>query len=242
MNIGATHYQMRNSEEAEKAFAQAALTGDNLLKERAFYDLGNVAYRKGELLKAVEYYQSALDLNPDDEDAKFNIEFTRDEIRRRAEEAKKRQEQQQQQQQQGQQQQDQQQQGEQQEQQAQPQDSDKDGLSDEGEKSAKNPTDPQNPDTDGDGLKDGEEDKNQNGQVDAGETDPNKKDSDGDGVSDADEAKQEQAQPAEGQQGDNQKNLTQEQALRTLQALEEGKPGDKNPKRVRGSGRPVKDW
>ena len=36
-------------------------------------------------------------------------------------------------------------------------------------------TDPLNADTDGDGLKDGEEDKNHNGRVDAGETDPTEK-------------------------------------------------------------------
>ena len=36
-------------------------------------------------------------------------------------------------------------------------------------------TDPLNADTDGDGLKDGEEDKNHNGRVDAGETDPAEK-------------------------------------------------------------------
>ena len=39
-------------------------------------------------------YQAALAADPDDADAKFNLEFVRDEIRRRMEEAKKRQEQQ----------------------------------------------------------------------------------------------------------------------------------------------------
>jgi cysteine-rich repeat protein len=42
-------------------------------------------------------------------------------------------------------------------------------------------------DSDGDGLKDAVEDKNLNGQVDAGETDPKKADTDGDGLSDGDE-------------------------------------------------------
>lgn len=37
-------------------------------------------------------------------------------------------------------------------------------------------TDPLNADTDGDGVKDGDEDKNHNGRVDAGETDPTVKD------------------------------------------------------------------
>ena len=41
-----------------------------------------------------------------------------------------------------------------------------------------------NKDSDGDGLYDGQEDKNGNGKVDAGETDPKNKDSDGDGLVD----------------------------------------------------------
>ncbi len=49
-------------------------------------------------------------------------------------------------------------------------DSDKDGIADKME--AALGTDPNNPDTDGDGLKDGEENKNGNGSVDAGESDP----------------------------------------------------------------------
>src|SRR2546430_10461752 len=52
-----------------------------------------------------------------------------------------------------------------------PGDQDGDGLPDELEKSAKNKTDPAKADSDGDGLKDGDEDKNHNGMVDAGETD-----------------------------------------------------------------------
>lgn len=50
-------------------------------------------------------------------------------------------------------------------------------------------TDPANPDTDGDGLKDGEEDKNKNGAVDATETDPTKADTDSGGVNDGIEVK-----------------------------------------------------
>ncbi|WP_434387203.1 Ig-like domain-containing protein [Melittangium boletus] len=66
-------------------------------------------------------------------------------------------------------------------------DSDGDGIPDSVE--IANGTDPNNPDTDGDGLKDGEEDKNQNGKVDPGESDPLKADTDGGGVNDYDEVK-----------------------------------------------------
>ncbi|QSQ27964.1 OmpA family protein [Pyxidicoccus parkwayensis] len=50
-------------------------------------------------------------------------------------------------------------------------------------------TDPKKADTDGDGLKDGEEDADHNGRVDATETDPNKADTDGDGLGDGVEVK-----------------------------------------------------
>jgi len=98
LHLGSAHYEMKNYAEAEAAFGQAALHGDDPLRERAYYSLGNNAYRQGKLDEAVEWYKRALEIDPDDEDAKFNLEFVRDEIRRRHEEAQKRQQEQQQQQ------------------------------------------------------------------------------------------------------------------------------------------------
>lgn len=110
--VGSAHYKMRSYEEAQSAYAAATQQGNPKLREQALYNLGNVAYRQGQLEEAVKLYQSALELDPNDQDAKFNLEFVRDEIRRRLEESKKRQEQQQQNQpEQDQQQQQQQQQG-----------------------------------------------------------------------------------------------------------------------------------
>ncbi len=251
LNIGNTHYQMNNFEEATRVFEQASLEGKKELRAEALYNLGNTHYRAGKLEDALKTYERVLDTSPDDADAKFNIEFVRDEIRRRHEEQKDRQDQQQQgqnQQQSGdqQQQQDQEQSGDQQQQSEgqQQQDSDKDGLSDELEKSAQNPTDPTNPDTDGDGVPDGQEDSNQNGKVDKDETDPTQKDTDKDGTPDSAEP-----QHAAGQQGgdskDGQKNdtkLSPEEAQRYLQSLEDDKPV--NPRRARQGGRRrvEKDW
>jgi Ca-activated chloride channel family protein len=253
LNLGSAYYGMRDYERADQAFGQAALAADPALRQEAVYNLGNSAYRQGRLEEAVALYQSALELDPDDEDAKFNLEFVRDEIRRRIEENQKRQEQQQQQQQGGdqQQQQDPQQQEQQQEQgapepqpgegqeqpQAEPQpDSDGDGLPDQLERQGANPTDPNNPDTDGDGLPDGTEDRNASGAVDPGETDPNKLDSDGDGVPDSQEAGATEAEPGEAEEG-----LSPEEAARYLQSLEEGRPERQAPKSGRQR-RPAKDW
>jgi Ca-activated chloride channel family protein len=89
-NIGSTQYRMRGFGDAEEAFWAAANAGDPELKQKAFYNLGNTAYRQGKLEEAVAHYKQALDLDPEDEDARFNLEFVREEIKRRLNEAKER--------------------------------------------------------------------------------------------------------------------------------------------------------
>ncbi|MCP4661063.1 MAG: tetratricopeptide repeat protein [bacterium] len=243
LNLGSVHYEMKDYEEAERHFASAVLSGDPGVRNQALFNLGNSAYRQGKLQEAVELYMAALEADPDDEDAKFNLEFVRDEIRRRHEEAQKRQ---QEQQQEGDQQQQQQQQGDdqqQQQQQQQPQDRDGDGLPDELERTAQNPTDPENPDSDNDGLADGQEDQNRSGQVDEGETDPNNPDSDGDGVSDGEEAEQQEQQGSQGEEPpEDEEGLTPEEAERYLQALEEGRPDQRRAPKGTRRARPEKDW
>jgi Ca-activated chloride channel family protein len=257
LNVGSAHYQMRDYAEADRAFSKGLLSDDPEIRAQAIYNLGNSVYRQGRLEEAVELYKAVLEIDPADEDAKFNLEFVRNEIRRRHEEAQKRQEQQDQQQEQQQDQQHQQQsseeeQGEgeqnQEEQQGEEsadeggaQDSDQDGLPDRVEREGENPTDPENPDTDGDGLPDGAEDLNRSGGVDAGETDPNKVDSDEDGIPDGQEDGQ------QGQVGSSETalpedtGLSREEAERYLQALEEGRARQRHPGQKR-RGRPEKDW
>ena len=94
--------------------------------------------------RAIEHYQKALELNPEDQDAKYNLEFVRDEIRRRMEEAQKRQEQQQQQ-------------GQEQQGEGQKQEGDQ-----QAEEEPQNSGDEQQPsalDSDGDGIPDGSKKK-----------------------------------------------------------------------------------
>jgi len=251
LNLGSAHYQMKNFPEADRAFARAALASDEALRQEALYNLGNSAYRQGRLQEAADLFKATLELNPEDEDAKFNLEFVRDEIRRRHEEAQQRQDQQQQPQDgENQQPQDQQEEGQQESQQQEQQssqepqpeggqDSDQDGLPDQVEESGTNPTDPKNPDSDGDGLADGAEDLNRDGSLNEGETDPNNPDSDGDGVADGQETGRDgagsQAQPQDLE------GLTPEEAERYLQALEEGRPTRQLPPGTQPT-RSEKDW
>ncbi len=91
LNLGSAHYQMKNYPEAEKAFNQALLLGDDGIRQQATYNLGNTAFRLGKLDEAIDWYKRSLEIDPNDEDTKFNLEFVRDEIRRRHEEDQKRQ-------------------------------------------------------------------------------------------------------------------------------------------------------
>ncbi|MEE8368712.1 MAG: tetratricopeptide repeat protein [Thermoanaerobaculia bacterium] len=247
LNVGSAYYEMKNYAAAEKAFSAAAFSAGTERQAEAFYNLGNTAFRQGKLEQAVEFYRASLEKNPDDADAKFNVEFVRDEIRRRHEEAQKRQDQQSRQQ-DGDKSSDQEkadsdsQEGQSQ-QSASEEDGDGDGLSDSIEMQGENPTDPMNPDTDGDGVKDGDEDRNANGRVDPGETDPNKVDSDGDGVPDSLDQSRSEAN-AKGETAEDLQNgagLTPQAAERYLQALQEGRPHQRH-RGKRGQRRPAKDW
>lgn len=96
-NVANTHYKMKNYEEAVKNYQAVVATSQDIqLEEKSLYNIGNCRYRQGRLEEAVEYYKQALDLDPQDQDAKYNLEFVREEIKRRINQAKKREEQQEQ--------------------------------------------------------------------------------------------------------------------------------------------------
>jgi len=114
-NAANTYYRQQDYQQAELQTRQALRHADDALAQRSFYNLGNTYFQRGEFQQAVEAYKEALRLNPDDRDAKHNLELALQQLQ---------QQQQQNQQQQNQQQQDQQQQNQQsnqQQQQDQPQ-------------------------------------------------------------------------------------------------------------------------
>jgi tetratricopeptide (TPR) repeat protein len=94
-NIGSTFYKEGNYEEAEKEFTLASSSADPALREKAFYNLGNVYFKKGEQQKdvaswekAIEFYEKVLELNPGNEDAKHNIEVIRRLIKKQEEQSR----------------------------------------------------------------------------------------------------------------------------------------------------------
>ena len=75
-NIASTQYQTGSYDEAIRGFKAVALQShDPKLIQKAIYNLGNTAFRQGNLQTAVDFYRRAVDLNPSDLDAKQNLEF-----------------------------------------------------------------------------------------------------------------------------------------------------------------------
>ena len=88
-NIASSHYKTKNYEEAVKGYLDVAATAKDVkLQEKALYGSGNALFRQGKLEEAIEYYRKALEIDPNDQDAKHNLEFAREELKRRINEAK----------------------------------------------------------------------------------------------------------------------------------------------------------
>ncbi len=84
-NIGNGLHEQKKYENAFKEYEKSLNSKDSELQHKAYYNMGNTRYRMGKLLEAIEDYKKCLDINPKDEDAKYNIEF----IKKKLEEQKK---------------------------------------------------------------------------------------------------------------------------------------------------------
>lgn len=107
-NHGAAEYKSGNFDAAAQAFSKALRSNDVKLQQDDFYNLGNARFRIGQHTEksdagatiksweeAVQSYETALQLNPADADAKFNHDL----VKRKLEDLKQQQQEQKQQQQ-----------------------------------------------------------------------------------------------------------------------------------------------
>ena len=130
-NSGNSQYRQESYDDALSSYDQAQLTAGEELTGSIHFNRGNVHFNREAYGEAAEAYKEVLRLNPDNEDAKRNLELALRHMQ---------QEQEQQEQQQGQQeQQDQQQQGEQEQQQAGEQEEDQEQDSQDGQDEQEQP-------------------------------------------------------------------------------------------------------
>ena len=231
-NIAASHYKTKNYDEAVKGYLDiAASAKDAGLQEKSLYNCGNALYQQGKLEESIEYYKKALGLNPDDQDAKHNLEFVQEELKKRKSEAKKTEQKQQQEQQQQKQDENKQQQNQQNDQQGQQQEQNnqqQQGEKKEQEKAAQ--------------QKQQQEQKEE--QARAGEQKPEEqKQAQGQlGTADKKEGEKQDEAQAVPQQA---RQMTKEEAQQLLNSIEENRgkfAKKKAQEEAAGQYRPEKDW
>ena len=76
-NCGDALYKTEKYEEAAKEFEKASYSKDIELQAKSYYNIGNSLFKAEKLPEAVQYYQKCLELNPKDNDAKYNLETLR---------------------------------------------------------------------------------------------------------------------------------------------------------------------
>ncbi len=87
-NIGNVNYRKEDHENAIETYLKSFNTDDIRLESKADYNIGNAKYRLGEKTgnialwrEAMEFYRRAIELDADDEDAKYNLEFVEKKIK-----------------------------------------------------------------------------------------------------------------------------------------------------------------
>ncbi|NNK15191.1 MAG: tetratricopeptide repeat protein, partial [Desulfofustis sp.] len=92
-NAGTTAYKNNLYDEAIGAFEKAILTDDLELQKKAFYNKGNALFRKGEETEqsepqktittweqSLDAYMQAMNIDPEDENARFNHDFVKNKL------------------------------------------------------------------------------------------------------------------------------------------------------------------
>ena len=72
---GSSLFMQDDLKNAEIKFNESLASSETLLKSKAFYNLGNISYKNKKLNDALQFYKKALELNPNDDEARYNYEF-----------------------------------------------------------------------------------------------------------------------------------------------------------------------
>ena len=77
LGLGASQYQLGDIPNAAKSFEEALKSNNTNVQDRAYYNLGNSLYSQQKMEESIAYFRKALELNPNDDDAKFNYELAK---------------------------------------------------------------------------------------------------------------------------------------------------------------------
>ena len=85
-NLGSSEYKQGKYLEALQDYTQAAQQGSNpQIKKNSLYNSGNALFKLGKLEEAEAVYKKVLALDSSDMDAKFNLEFIREQLKKKKE-------------------------------------------------------------------------------------------------------------------------------------------------------------
>lgn len=80
-NLGSAYYKLNNYEQALKEYEKALGVSDKIKRSQVYYNMGNSYYRMNKYKEAIDSYVETLKLNPNDKDAKYNIEVIREKMK-----------------------------------------------------------------------------------------------------------------------------------------------------------------
>jgi len=91
-NVGDALYKQDKFEEAGKQFVEnISQTDDNLKKSSGYFNLGNSLLKANKLPESIEAYKNSLKLDPDRKEAKYNLSYAQDLLKKQKEQQKQQQ-------------------------------------------------------------------------------------------------------------------------------------------------------
>jgi Ca-activated chloride channel family protein len=91
-NVGDALYKQNKFEEAGKEFTENINQNDDKQKKStSFYNLGNSLLKSNKLAESIDAYKNSLKLRPDNKEAKYNLGYAQDLLKRQQEQQKQQQ-------------------------------------------------------------------------------------------------------------------------------------------------------
>ncbi|MDP8254538.1 MAG: tetratricopeptide repeat protein [Candidatus Alcyoniella australis] len=76
-NLGNALYNQGKFQEAIESYVRGSYSRDSKVEQQALYNIGNSYFQLGDYQSAIQSYESSLTIDPEDQDAKYNLELAR---------------------------------------------------------------------------------------------------------------------------------------------------------------------